>query len=122
MRVISWNVDKSSNRADRIDDQLAFIDGHDVDILLLQEVRHGTDMKWSEYWRDELAELGLSEIADSLETAADLAASDEPPHDDIGHDNGHITAVNGDWSLTTPVQPPHEALRDGQAETTHFPG
>lgn len=121
MRVMSWNVDKSSNREGRIDDQLAFIDSRDVDVLLLQEVRHGTDMKWAEHWRDELAAMGLGEVEDTLDTAAELAAATDPPHDGIGHDNGHITALNSEWSLTEPEEPPHETLQDGRAETTHFP-
>lgn len=121
MRVMSWNVNKPSNRKGRIDAQLSFIDSRDVDVLLLQEVRHGTDMRWAEHWRDELAEIGLGEAEDSLDTGAELADSTDPPHSDIGHDNGHVTALNDDWSLNQRVDSPHEVLRDGRADTTHFP-
>ena len=46
IRVMSWNVNKSSNRKGRIDDQLEFIRNCNVDVLQLQEVRYGTDNKW----------------------------------------------------------------------------
>jgi len=39
MRVLSWNVNKSSNREGRIKDQFAVIREHDVDVLFLQEVQ-----------------------------------------------------------------------------------
>lgn len=99
MRVMSWNVNKSSNRSNRIDDQLAFIEDCDVDVLLLQEVRHASG-EWIDVWKDGLADLGLGKIEHSCDWAIELADSSVPPHDDIGHDNGHITAVNDDWSLT----------------------
>ncbi|WP_424005677.1 endonuclease/exonuclease/phosphatase family protein (plasmid) [Haloarcula salina] len=118
MRILSWNVNKPSNREGRIDEQIAFIDSRDVDVLLLQEVRHGRDLKWADYWRDQLAEIGLAEIEDSLDWAAELASSSVPPHDDIGHDNGHITAVNREWDLQL-----NDQLIRGRLETadsSHF--
>lgn len=121
MRVMSWNVNKSSNREGRIDEQLAVIEERDVDILMLQEVRYGRGMKWAEHWTERLAEIGLGEIEHSLDTAAELAKSTTAPHHEIGHDNGHITAVTEDWSLESKENPPHEALHDGDTETTHFP-
>ena len=99
MRVLSWNVNKSSNREGRIEDQLAVIEEHTVDVLFLQEVRYGAEMKWLEVWQDGLEELGLGSIEHSCDWAAELAESTVPPHGDIGHDNGHITAVSGDWDL-----------------------
>lgn len=108
MRVMSWNVNKSSNREGRIDEQIAFIESKNVDILLLQEVRHGRDRRWTEYWREQLAEIGLGNIEDSLDWAAELATSSVPPHDDIGHDNGHITAV----SQTRNLQPKDQLIRE----------
>jgi exonuclease III len=120
MRVLSWNVQKSSNREGRIDEQISFIDEHDVDVLMLQEVRH-TGGKWTKYWTEQLADIGLGEIGHSLDTAAELADSNDPPHDEIRHDNGHITAVTDDWSLRLPEDPPHETLYDGREDTTHFP-
>lgn len=99
MRVMSWNVNKSSNRQDRIEDQLSVIRACDVDVLFLQEVRYGTDMEWLEVWRSGLEDLGLESIAHSCDWAAELARSTVPPHGNIGHDNGHITAVASDWDL-----------------------
>lgn len=75
MRVMSWNVEKASNLEGRIDDQLEFIDSHDVDVLLLQEVRHGTGMKWEEHWRDQLTKIGLDENEDSLDISFGLACT-----------------------------------------------
>lgn len=50
-------------------------------------------MQWADHWVDQLAELGLGEIDHSLDTAAALGDATTPPHGEIGHDNGHITAV-----------------------------
>jgi pimeloyl-ACP methyl ester carboxylesterase len=120
MQVMSWKVNKSFNRDGIIDDQLAFIEDRGVDILMLQEVRH-TGGRWTKYWTEQLAAIGLGGIEHSLDTAAELAESTDPPHDGIDHDNGHITAVTEDWSLSAPDDPPHEALHDGCADTTQFP-
>lgn len=100
MRVMSWNVQKSSNREGRIDEQLDFIENLGVDVLLLQEVRYGKDQKWVDDWKQGLTDLGLGEIEHSCDWAAELADSSVPPHDDISHTNGHITAVNDDWDLS----------------------
>lgn len=97
---MSWNVNKSANSSGRIDRQLDFIESCDVDVLFLQEVRHRHDQKWVDVWKEGLADLGLGEIEHSCHWAAELAGSSVPPHDDIGHDNGHITAVNKDWELS----------------------
>jgi len=121
MRVLSWNVQKSSNRAGRIDDQLAVIEDRDPDVLMLQEVRYGTDMQWADHWIDQLTEMGLGEIDHSLDTAAALGDETSPPHDEIGHDNGHITAVTDEWSVESMPQSPHERFHDGDSDTTHFP-
>ncbi|RQG91791.1 endonuclease/exonuclease/phosphatase family protein [Natrarchaeobius chitinivorans] len=123
MRVLSWNVNKSSNREGRIEDQLAVIERCDVDVLFLQEARYGADMKWLEAWQDGLEGLGLSSIEHSCEWAAELAESTVPPHGDIGHDNGHITAVAGDWDLRRNEQliRPNLERTDRSKFGTNFP-
>lgn len=123
IRVMSWNVNKSSNREGRIDDQLEFIRNCAVDVLHLQEVRYGTDNKWLDRWRDGLTELGLGEIEHSCEWASELAESIVPPHADIRHDNGHITAVNTEWDLTRhepTIRENIEKYEQGLFDT-HFP-
>lgn len=120
---MSWNVNKSSNLEGRIDEQLTFIESCEVDVLFLQEVRHGTEMKWAKYWRDQLATLGLGQLEDSLDSAAELATSSVPPHEDIGHDNGHITAVREHWDLKLKAPLIRERLRstDRSSFSTNFP-
>lgn len=120
---MSWNVQKSSNRNGRIDRQLDFIQGCGLDVLLLQEVRHGRDQKWVEVWKEGLSDMGLGEIEHSCDWAAELADSSVPPHDNIGHDNGHITAVNTEWDLSLNDQLIRERLKstDRSDFTTNFP-
>jgi endonuclease/exonuclease/phosphatase family metal-dependent hydrolase len=120
---MSWNVNKSANSSGRIDRQLDFIDSCDVDVLLLQEVRHGHDQQWVDVWKEGLAGLGLGEIEHSCDWAAELADSSVPPHDDIGHDNGHITAVNKDWELSRNDQLIRDRLKtsDRSHFATNFP-
>jgi len=123
LRVLSWNVNKSSNREGRIDDQLEFIRSHNIDILHLQEVRYGTNNKWLDRWEDALTEMGLGEIEQSCDWASELADSTVPPHSDIGHDNGHLTAVNIEWNLIRhePTIRNHiEEFEQGYFDT-HFP-
>lgn len=120
---MSWNVQKSSNREGRIDDQLDFIQQCDVDILLLQEVRYGKDSKWLTVWEDGLEERGLGEIEHSCDWAAELGDSTVPPHSDIGHDNGHLTAVNTNWKLTRREHTIRDRVEDQDLAylDTHFP-
>jgi endonuclease/exonuclease/phosphatase family metal-dependent hydrolase len=120
---MSWNVNKSSNRKGRIDNQLDFIRQCDVDVLLLQEVRYGTDSKWLARWKDGLEEMGLGDIEDSCDWASELADSEVPPHSDIGHDNGHVTATNSDWELTRQEQQIRDRVANGELGhfDTHFP-
>lgn len=123
MRVMSWNVNKSSNRRGRIDDQLEFIRQCDVDVLLLQEVRYGTDAQWLTRWREGLEEMGLGAIEDSCDWAADLADSTVPPHSDINHNNGHVTAANSDWELQRHEPTIRDRLSNDESGhfDTHFP-
>lgn len=123
MRVMSWNVNKSSNRKGRINDQLEFIRQCDVDVLLLQEVRYGTDSQWLARWKDGLEEMGLGTIEDSCDWAADLADSKVPPHSDIRHDNGHVTAANSEWELTRQELTIRDRVSNSELGhfDTHFP-
>lgn len=90
IRVMSWNVNKSSNREGRIDDQLEFIRNCGVDVLHLQEVRYGTDNKWLDRWGEGLSELGLGEIEHSCDWASELSDTKVPPHSDIGHNKATL--------------------------------
>ena len=123
IRVMSWNVDKSSNREGRIDDQLEFIRNRSVDILHLQEVRYGTDDKWLDRWKEGLTELGLGELEHSCDWASELSDTKVPPHSDIGHDNGHITAVNTEWDLVRHEPTVRENIEKSEQGLfdTHFP-
>lgn len=123
IRVMSWNVNKSLNRNVRIDDQLEFIRNCNVDVLQLQEVRYGTDNKWLHRWEDGLTELGLGEIEHSCDWASELSDTTVPPHSDIGHDNGHITAVNTEWHLTRHEPTIREHVDESERGffDTHFP-
>ncbi|MFC5973951.1 endonuclease/exonuclease/phosphatase family protein [Halomarina salina] len=120
---MTWNVNKSANSAGRIDDQLEYIAECDVDVLLLQEVRYGRDHRWVDAWKTGLRQLGLGTIEHSCDLAAELAASSVPPHDGIGHDNGHLTAVATDWSLERQDQATVELYQTGDTSqlSTHFP-
>lgn len=123
MRVMSWNVEKSANSSSRIDEQLDYIEDCDVDVLLLQEVWYGKENEWIEDWTEGLANQGLGEIEHSCDWAAELADSSVPPHEDIGHENGHITAVNEDWNLSLEAQQIRDRLenRDHSRFSTNFP-
>lgn len=92
-------MNKSSNAEGRIDKQLELIEARRPDVLMLQEVRYGADDKWLQHWIKMLDELGLGEIEHTCDWACALGNSNVPPHSDIGHDNGHVTAVNSDWKL-----------------------
>ena len=123
IRVMSWNVNKSSNRKGRIDDQLEFIRTCSVDVLHLQEVRYGTDNKWLDRWQKGLTELGLGEIEHSCDWASELSETTVPPHSNIGHDNGHMTAVNTEWHLARHALTIREHIEEVERGffDTHFP-
>jgi exodeoxyribonuclease-3 len=98
MRVLTWNVQGATppqGSPGRIRDQVEFLqDAADQpDLLLLNEVTTAR----RELWRDELRAVGYTEIADSLDWAAELGESDVPPHHDINHVNGNLTAVHEDF-------------------------
>ncbi|MFD1513473.1 endonuclease/exonuclease/phosphatase family protein [Halomarina rubra] len=119
MRVVSWNVNKSANSAGRIDDQLEVLEAIDPDIILLQEVRYGADQQWVDVWKQGLEDLGIGEIKHSCDWAAALADSSVPPHDNIGHDNGHLTAVRSEWNLIREDESITDQLAKG--DFTHAP-
>lgn len=62
--------------------------------------------------------LGSSVIEHSCDWTAELGDSTVQPHTDIGHDNGHPTAVNGEWDLTRNELLINERLED--AGRSHF--
>lgn len=95
MQVLSWNVKGAvppQGSPDRIREQAAFLEENVEcpDIVLLNEVT--TDRR--ELWHDQLRLLGYTTIEDTLDWAAELADSDVPPHQDINHVNGNLTAVH----------------------------
>lgn len=95
MRVLTWNVQGATppqGSPDRIRDQVKFLreEAEQPGILLLNEVTTAR----RELWHDELQSLGYTQIADTLDWAAELGESDVPPHHDINHVNGNLTAVH----------------------------
>lgn len=95
MRVLAWNVQGAVppfGSKDRIRQQLEYIDERAElpDLLLLNEV---TTVQ-RDLWREGLRDLGYTEIADTLDWAAELRESEIPPHQDYGHVNGNLTAVH----------------------------
>jgi exonuclease III len=96
---MSWNVGQSANSSGRIDEQLEVIAEIDPDLVLLQEVRYDGANRWIDDWQEGLQNRGLSEFVHSCDWAAELHDSDVPPHSDIEHNNGHMTAVRSNWSL-----------------------
>jgi len=119
MRVVSWNVDQSANSNGRIDRQLETIGILDPDLLLLQEVRYSGANDWLQHWRDGLEALGLSTIEHSCDWAAELNEATYPPHSDIDHNNGHLTATSGAWAL----ERVEHTIRDyaDRHDWTHYP-
>jgi endonuclease/exonuclease/phosphatase family metal-dependent hydrolase len=99
MRIMSWNVDQSANSSGRIDNQLEAIAQIDPDILLLQEARYYSAHQWLEDWRAGPQDIGLGEMVHSRYRDAEFHDSDIPPHSDIKHNNGHLTADSTEWSF-----------------------
>ncbi|MCD2201595.1 hypothetical protein LPA44_17165 [Halobacterium sp. KA-4] len=96
MQVLAWNVQEAfpwQGSRDRIQRQVEFIDENQPDVLLLNEVTAGK----RELWRDSLREVGYSEVVDSLDWAKTLGNSNIPPHEDINHVNGNLTALHDDF-------------------------
>lgn len=95
MRILSWNVRGAfpwQGSRDRIAKQIEYL--RDVaglpDLLLLNEV---TTLR-RELWHDLLNNAGYTDIVDTLDWALELRESDVPPHGDIGHVNGNLTAIH----------------------------
>lgn len=77
----------------RIESQVAFIADRQPDLLLLNEVT----TKKRELWLDSLRDIGYSAIEDSMDWAKTLGNSDIPPHGDINHVNGNLTALRDEF-------------------------
>lgn len=120
---MTWNVNKSSNVQGRIDDQVGFIDARGPDVLMLQEVRYGADDRWLRHWIERLDNLGLGEIKHTCDWASALGDSTVPPHSDIGHDNGHLTAVRSNWQLHRREPTIRDEVKSNEVGhfNTHFP-
>lgn len=95
LRVLSWNVQGAvppNGSVKRIQNQIAFIEEAVSlpDLIMLNEV---TTIQ-RERWRESLAEIGYTEIVDTLEWAAELRESTVPPHQDYNHVNGNLIALH----------------------------
>lgn len=105
VRVLSWNVQGAfppAGSTERIADQIEYLDveADRPDVLLLNEV----NANQREQWHDSLQELGYDEIVDTLDWAVELAESGVPPHQDLGHSNGNLTAVHEDGAPSNLVR------------------
>jgi exonuclease III len=108
LRVLSWNVQGAvppNGSIERIENQIRYL-GEGVklpDLVMLNEV---TTIQ-RERWRESLAEIGYTEIVDTLEWAAELRESTVPPHQDYRHVNGNLIALHesSDASELTRLSP-----------------
>lgn len=128
MRVLEWNVQGAVpmyGSKERIRDQVEYIDAEASlpDVLLLNEVTTAR----REMWHELLEGIGYTEIEDTLDWAAELGDSEVPPHQDIRHVNGNLTAIHDDGAgeALTRHRP---SIRDGPWEgadrrgwNTNFP-
>ena len=125
MRVLTWNVKGAFpyQSEDEIEAQFEYLDGLDPepDLLLLNEVNQYR----RELIRDLVTdELGYEGVVDTLSWANELRDSDVPPHHDIGHTNGNLTAVRDpDCIEHTPLALFDEAYDDEDVKhlSTHYP-
>lgn len=108
LRVLSWNVQGAvppNGSIERIENQIGFLEkGVNLpDVVMLNEV---TTIQ-RERWRESLAEIGYTEIVDTLEWAAELRESAVPPHQDYNHVNGNLIALHesSDASELTRLSP-----------------
>lgn len=125
MRVMSWNVQgvfAPKPLDEKIPEQVEFIASIDPtpDIVFLQEVNRNR----AELWRESLRDAGYAGQLDTLGWAQELGDSQIPPHHQIQHSNGNITAVREAES----VELKRPSIRDGPFEDrdlnhfdTHFP-
>lgn len=101
MDVLTWNVQGAvppQGSPDRIRNQVRFLaeEAERPDVLLLNEVTANR----RELWHNELNSVGYSIIEDTLDWAVELADSDIPPHHEIGHVNGNLTAVHDEAEIS----------------------
>ncbi|MCL9815282.1 endonuclease/exonuclease/phosphatase family protein [Natranaeroarchaeum aerophilus] len=95
LRVLSWNVQGAvppNGSIERIENQIKFLgeEANLPDLVMLNEV---TTVQRGR-WRESLAEIGYTEIIDTLEWAAELRESTVPPHQDYNHVNGNLIALH----------------------------
>lgn len=116
MQFISWNVQGAFPQytpIDRIENQIRYIE-EDLDcpdVIALNEVnRHRRDT-----WLSGLSEIGYQEIVHTLDWATELGESDVPPHQDITHGNGNLTAIHEDASAQG-LERVHPSIREGPWE------
>lgn len=125
MRVMSWNVQgvfPMKPLDEKIPEQVEFIASIEPtpDVVFLQEVNRNR----RGLWRETLREVGYIGLLDTLDWAQELGDSEIPPHHDIEHSNGNITAVQDAESIEL-VRPDIRAGpfedRDLKHLDTHFP-
>lgn len=123
LKVLSWNINGAWPGTPRkqVEDQISFIDEYrePPDVLMLQEVSIFRDEI-----RENLREIGYEQIEHTLDWATELHDSSVQPHQDIGHTNGHLTAVRDDASLTRkPLGILDDAFEDADVKhlDTHYP-
>lgn len=121
MRVLSWNVQgvfPPKPYDEKIPEQVEFICSLDPvpDIVLLQEVsRHRTEL-WRKTLHDDADYHG---IVDSMDWAEELGESTIPPHHQIGHSNGNITAVKNPEAIEL-VAPSIKETPFGETDLKQF--
>lgn len=125
MRVLTWNVKGAFpyHSKDEIEAQIEYLESLEAqpDLLVLNEV--------NQYRRDFIRELitdrlGYEGIVDTLDWANELRESEIPPHHDIGHTNGNLTAVRDPEAIEhTPLELFDETYDDEDLKhlSTHYP-
>lgn len=95
MKILSWNVQGAFPKfppVQRIEDQIWYIDtvAKCPDIIALNEVSRFR----KDTWIEKLTKIGYNEIVHTLDWAEELGESEVPPHQDISHVNGNLTAIH----------------------------
>lgn len=125
MRVLTWNVKGAFPYQAEEDIEAQFEYLNDLtqkpDLLLLNEV--------NQYRRELISDLvtdtlGYDGVADTLSWANELRDSEIPPHHDIGHTNGNLTAVRDSSCIEhSPLELFDEVYDDEDLKhlSTHYP-
>ncbi|APX95231.1 endonuclease/exonuclease/phosphatase family protein [Natronorubrum daqingense] len=125
MRVLTWNVKGAFpyQAEDEIAAQFEYLKNlnNKPDLLMLNEVNQYR----REFIRNLVTdELGYEGVVDTLSWANELRDSEVPPHHDIGHTNGNLTAVrDADCIEHTPLELFDETYdnEDSKHLSTHYP-